>query len=143
MMSKALESPSPDRYGWQRQTIGETYRRICRQPSFPWLAVGDFLDDWRRSALEDRLTLVEDGIIAVESEPSLRRWAAFCSAMVEWLCWQDHLAFPSWTAGAEFHLNEPWFLYPGLALRPWQLASTPAPFKMRNIFGGDHMLDRV
>jgi hypothetical protein len=143
MMSMREESPSTDRYVWQRQTIGETYERIRREPSFPWLAVGDFLDDWRRSAVEDRLGLVESGISPAKSEPALRRWAAFCSAMVEWLCWQDQLTFPSWTTRPEFHLDEPWFLYPGLALRPWQLATTPAPFKLRNIFGGDHMLDRV
>jgi hypothetical protein len=143
MMSQSPDSPRTDRYCWQRQTIGETYRRICRDPSSPWLAVGDFLDDWRRSAPEDRLALVEDGLVLGDPEPVLRRWAAFCSAMVEWLCWQEQLAFPSWTGKAEFRLNEPWFLYPGHALRPWQLASTPAPFKLRNIFGGDHMLDRV
>ena len=143
MTGNSLDSPLTDRYGWQRQTIGETYRRICRAPTFPWLAVGEFLDDWRRSAPQHRLALVADGIEAVDTDPILRRWAAFCAAMVEWLCWQDHLAFPAWTRSPEFHLEEPWFLYPGSALRPWQLANTPTPFKLRNIFGGDHMLDRV
>ena len=82
-MSTSEKGPSIGRYGWRRQTIRETYGRICRELSFPWLAVGDFLDDWRRSAVEDRLELVEDGINAAGSEPRLRRWAAFCSAMVE------------------------------------------------------------
>lgn len=73
MTQRHEESVPATRYGWQRQTIGETYRRICRAPSFPWLAIGDFLDDWRRSAPEDRLALVEDGITAVEAELGLRR----------------------------------------------------------------------
>lgn len=143
MMSEPVASPPSGRYGWHRQTIGETYGRICREPAFPWLAIGDFLDDWRRSAREDRLALIEDGIRPVVSEPDLDRWAAFCAAMVEWLCWQDQLAFPAWTGSPEFGLKEPWFLYPGSALRPWQLANTPAAFKLRNIFGGDQMLARV
>jgi hypothetical protein len=36
-----------------------------------------------------------------------------------------------------------WFLYPGWRLRAWQLAETPVPFRMRNIFGGDRILSRV
>lgn len=107
------------------------------------MAIGDFLDDWRRSAREDRWELVEDGPAVDEQARDMLRWAAFCAAMVEWLCRQDHLPFPSWTSRAEYRLDRPWFLYPGHLLRARQLATTPAPFKMRNIFGGDHMLDRV
>jgi hypothetical protein len=53
------------------------------------------------------------------------------------------LPFPDWTARGEYRLAEPWFLYPGWRLRAWQLFETPAPFRMRNIFGGDRILDRV
>jgi hypothetical protein len=63
--------------------------------------------------------------------------------MVEWLCWQDGLPFPEWTSQASYRLQDPWFLYKGWKLRAWQLATTPTPFRMRNIFGGDRMLDRV
>ncbi|HCI81318.1 MAG TPA: hypothetical protein DHW02_16690 [Ktedonobacter sp.] len=44
---------------------------------------------------------------------------------------------------SQYHLSDPWFLYPGDLLKPWQLATTPTPFRMRKIFGGDHMLDRA
>ncbi len=81
--------------------------------------------------------------IAPAPTPELQRWAAFCAAMVEWLCWQDGLPFPEWTKQESYRLQEPWFLYKGWRLRAWQLATTPTPFKMRNIFGGDRMLDRV
>jgi hypothetical protein len=37
-------------YWWYRQTIKETFDRICDGVS-PWVAIGDFLDEWRRSAL--------------------------------------------------------------------------------------------
>ena len=142
-----------ERYWWHRQTIAETFDRIVAQPEFPWVAIGDFLDEWRRSEREDRLALVEGTIAsrdtiaqpAATTEEALffQRWAAFCAATVEWLCWQSELPWPSWTGREEYHLQAPWFLYPGDLLRPWQLVSTPAPFKMRNIFGGDRFLDRV
>ena len=151
-----LVPPDPDvsaRYWWHRQTIAETFDRIIAQPEFPWVAIGDFLDEWRRSEREDRLALVEGAIASRDTttQPAattdetlfLQRWAAFCAATVEWLCWQSQLPWPSWTDREEYHLQAPWFLYPGDLLRPWQLVSTPAPFKMRNIFGGDRFLDRV
>ncbi len=68
-------------YRWHRQTIAETFECICGGAT-PWVAIGDFLDDWRRSSVEHRYELVEIPI-------------------------------------------------------------APAPFKMRNIYGGDRMLDRV
>ncbi len=132
------------KYRWQRQTMAETFERIRQTPTQPWVALGDFLDDWRRSDRDDRSELVEEPITLKEDDGAeLRRWAAFCAATVEWLCWQDKLPFPSWTNNPLYHLDEPWFLYPGDLLKPWQLATTPTPFRMRKIFGGDHMLDRV
>ena len=128
---------------WQAQTIAETFERICgRNSTTPWVAIGDFLDDWRRTPVEHRGELVTEPIAPVPT-PDLQKWAAFCAARVEWLCWQDGLAFPGWTNQNSYNLQEPWFLYKGWRLRAWQLATTPAPFKMRNIFGGDRMLDRV
>ena len=128
---------------WHRQTMAETFARIAADPAHPWLAIGDFLDDWRFTAVPDRPDLVREGIGPAGDDPELQRWAAFCAATAEWLCWQDRLAFPDWTGATEYVLPEPWFLYPGHLLRAWQLVATPAPFKMRNIFGGDTMLDRV
>ena len=131
------------RHQWQAQTIAETFQRICdMNGNTPWVAIGDFLDDWRRTPVEHRRELVTEPITSAPTS-DLQKWAAFCAAMVEWLCWQDDLAFPGWTKQDIYNLQEPWFLYKGWRLRAWQLATTPAPFKMRNIFGGDRMLDRV
>jgi hypothetical protein len=133
-----------EKYHWHRQTIAETFEGISKgKGGSPWVPIGDFLDDWRRSDVEDRLELVNMGIASAGDDPELLRWAAFCAGMVEWLCWQDHLAFPEWTSNSAYHLPQPWFLYPGDLLRAWQLASTPTPFKMRNIFTGDQVLSRV
>lgn len=156
-MDSSHTSPSPEeqkwspqqapqgqeKYHWQRQTIAETYARIQRDPTQPWVAIGDFLDDWRFTGLQDRAELVQESIGPSGNTLEFVRWAAFCAAMVEWLCWQDGLPFPPWTTREEYRLGEPWFLYPGELLRPWQLATTPTPFKMRNIFGGDQMLERA
>jgi hypothetical protein len=121
-------------YRWHRQTVAETFERICgRNSTTPWVAIGDFLDDWRRSAVEHRRELVVEPIAPT---PDLQKWAAFCAAMVEWLCWQDGLPFPEWTKQKSYRLQEPWFLYKGWRLRAWQLMTTPTPFKMRNIFWG-------
>ena len=130
-------------YQWPRRTIRETYARIASDPKFAWVAIGNFLDDWRGSARSDRPELVTESIQPAGCDRALQRWAAFCAAMVEWLCWQDGLPLPDWTRRAEYCLEEPWFLYPGERLRAWQLVTTPAPFKMRNVFGGEHILDRV
>jgi len=143
---QAEQQPVTDQaqYHWQRQTIAATFERIGRDLDHPWVAIGDFLDDWRFTDAADRPELVREGIGPAAGDAlDLRRWAAFCAAMVEWLCWQDDLPFPVWTSHDEYRLADPWFLYPGDLLRAWQLASTPAPFKMRNIFGGDQMLARV
>ncbi|GAC1369089.1 MAG: hypothetical protein NVSMB44_35910 [Ktedonobacteraceae bacterium] len=128
-------------YHWHRQTIAETFERILKGTT-PWVAIGDFLDDWRRSAVAHRYELVETPIAAAPT-PEMLRWDAFCASMVEWLCWQDDLPFPAWTDQECYVLSEPWFIYDGWRLRAWQLVMTPAAFKTRNIYGGDRMLDRV
>src|SRR5262249_9518945 len=98
---EAEHQPATDRsakYHWQQQTIAATFERIRRDPDHPWVAVGDFLDDWRFTTREDRPELVREGIAPAGGTLDLRRWAAFCAAMVEWLCRQDELPFPTWTS---------------------------------------------
>ncbi|HEV3311646.1 MAG TPA: hypothetical protein VG815_14130 [Chloroflexota bacterium] len=126
------------------QNVGGAYERIAANPASPWVPVGDFLDDWRRTDLSARPNLVANGPdLSHATSLEMTRWGAFLAAAVEWLCRNDGLAFPSWTADRATFLVDPWFLYPGDLLRPWQLATTPTPFRMRNIFGGDRVLDRV
>jgi hypothetical protein len=125
---------------YQPQTATATLQRID-DGTDPWVALGDFLDDWRRTPSTERPGLVTAPLQPV-SEPNAR-WAALISGAVEWLCAQDGLEFPSWTGRPEYRLPEPWFLYPGGRLRAWQLFETPVAFRVRNIFGGDRILDRV
>lgn len=107
----------------------------------PWLAIGQFLDDWKRAPLTERPALVAAPPRSVDGDAL--RWSSLLAASVEWLCAGDGLQFPSWTGNPAYRLLEPWFLYPGWRLRAWQLVDTPAPFKARNIFGGDRILERA
>lgn len=158
----ATRHPTPTntrvQYHWPHQTIGETFSRIGSDLAFPWLAIGDFLDDWCFTAPPDRPSLVQEAIAPVDDaedhgtvsrDGDLSRWAAFCAALAEWLCQRDELPVPEWTQRATYRLAEPWFLYPivpglpGEFLRAWQLEQTPAPFARRNIFGDEQMVSRV
>jgi hypothetical protein len=125
---------------YRPQTAAETLRLI-QDTEDPWVPFCQFLDDWRRLDVGERSALCADAPPAVDGEHV--RWAALLAASVEALCAADRLPFPTWTGRPEYRLKEPWFLYPGWRLRAWQLATTPAPFKMRNIFGGDRILSRV
>lgn len=136
------ESHLPPR---QPRSAAGAWARI-RAGTEPWVAVGDFLDEWRRTPPAERPGLVAEPPALAEEDSALLRWAALLAAAVEWLCWNERptrLDPPAWTSDPRFRLPEPWFLYPGWRLRAMQLADTPAPFKMRNIFGGDRILDRV
>ena len=126
-------------YRWH--TIADTFDQICAKQE-PWVAIGNFLNDWWFYAAEHRRELI-DKPIASASTPDTQRWAAFCAAMVEWLCWEDGLSFPAWTDQECYILSEPWFLYEKWTRRAWLLATTPAPFKMRNIYGGDRMFNHL
>ena len=48
-----------EKYHWHRYTALESFDRI-KKGEDPWVAHGDFLDDWRRSNHEDRLELVNE-----------------------------------------------------------------------------------
>ncbi|MHB1415656.1 MAG: hypothetical protein ACYC1C_10410 [Chloroflexota bacterium] len=125
---------------YRPQTAAETLAQIVAGVE-PWLAIGQFLDDWRETELSARWHLVNEPLPWVKG-PHVR-WAALLAATVDYLCVQDGVPTPSWTKRSEYWLPEPWFLYPGWRLRAWQLAETPVPFRMRNIFGGDRILARV
>lgn len=111
----------------------------------PWVAIGDFLDDWNRSDYDARDQMIREPLSSTDSE-ELARWAALIAAAVDWLAWTaepDRITPPAWVDAPEFILPRPWFLYPGWRLRMHQLVDTPAPFKRRNIYGGDRILARV
>ena len=131
---------NPERMDYRPQSAADTFRLILDGED-PWLAFGQFLDDWRRVAPADRHQLADEDLSVVPDRHV--RWAALLAAAVEWLAVQDGVVPPTWTRRAAYRLPEPWFLYPGWRLRAWQLVETPVAFRSRNIFGGDRILSRV
>jgi hypothetical protein len=127
------------RYGWQRFSIADAWQRI-REGETPWVAIGDFLDDWYRSAVEDRLDLVR---IADLTGGDVR-WAAVCAACVEQLCIQDELPVPLWTKSPQYILATPWYFDAKTPMyRKWLEETSFPAFKARNIMAGDRVLLRA
>jgi hypothetical protein len=125
-----------------RQTAAATIARIVDGTS-GWIALGDFLDDWRRSTASQRTGMIGDAPAWPEGDA--QRWAALVAAAVDALASasEPRLPVPDWVQSPRTVLPEPWFLTPGSAIRMHLLVDTPAPFSARNIFGGDRILSRV
>lgn len=129
---------------YQPDTVSEAFNFIDIGQKTPWIAIGDFLDDfYRAKTTEEKYALVKDPITTNIINPENLRWASFLAAAVDWLCRKYGVATPDWIHRAEYFLKQPWFLYSGWQLRAWLLVSTPPPFLMRNIFCGDRALERV
>ena len=125
-----------------RQTATATIARIAGGTS-GWVALGDFLDDWRRSTPSQRTDMIGDAPAWPEGDA--QRWAALVAAAVDALASasEPRVPLPAWVRSRRTILREPWFLTPGTAIRMHLLVDTPAPFSARNIFGGDRILSRV
>ncbi|HOW68520.1 MAG TPA: hypothetical protein PK256_24850 [Verrucomicrobiota bacterium] len=61
------------------------------------------------------------------------RYDAFLQALAVTLASRLGEAPPHWTSPC-IQLKTPWFATPGLAMRNYLLISSPAPFRMRNLF---------
>jgi hypothetical protein len=119
-----------------------TYQDICRGER-PWVALGNFMNDWFAYAKDQRAQLVAEPIALPESPSSdLLRWAAFCAASVEYLCERYGVSCPSWVHHPAYCLSEPWFDSPGAykpQVRERLIQQTPEPFTRRNIYCGNRM----
>lgn len=117
--------------------LAEAWSHVVDGSSTPRVALGNFLDDWRRlpDALQ-RAALIREPI---PRAPDLERhrWDCFVAATVEYLAVRDRVATPDWVFWDAWTLERPWFLFPYWKLRAWQLVVTPPPWKRRRIFGGD------
>ena len=93
----------------QFQTMTLAYQEIC-QGEEPWVALGNFMNDWFDYAKDRRADLVADPI-ALPALPNSEqlRWASFCAASVEYLCEHYEVPCPSWVHHPVYRLPEPWF----------------------------------
>lgn len=124
--------------GYQYQTIIRTYELICKDES-PWIAIGNFLNDWWFYAVPQRPELIKTPLL-LALDKRTQRWAAFCAAMVDTLCEQCNIRCPDWTKQEQFQLSQPWFYYKASTSRSWLLATTPASFKRHNVYMGNNVL---
>jgi hypothetical protein len=128
----------------QLQTIALTYQQIC-QGEQPWVALGNFMNDWFDYAKERRSELVAVPISLPETlSHETFRWAVFCTASVEYLCDRYEILCPSWVNNPIYCLPEPWFDAPMAhepQVREYLIQQTPEPFTKRNIYCGNRMFD--
>ncbi len=126
------------------QTISLTYEEIC-QGEKPWIALGNFMNDWFDYAKDKRSELVVAPLTLPEKATAEQhRWAVFCAASVEWLCQRYNVPCPLWVHDPIFYLPEPWFDSAGAErpdVRQRLIRQTPEPFTRRNIFCGNRMFD--
>jgi hypothetical protein len=128
------------------QTIKRAYQDM-RDGGDPWVAIGDFSHDWYGNYPESdqRAALVAESIelpqeeISPEQFLSLRQWAAFCAASVEYLCEQAGMVTPEWTNDAQYILSEQEAFYTSpLAYKPRVRErlerEAPPAFKRRRIY---------
>jgi hypothetical protein len=124
------------------QTMALTYQAIS-QGERPWIALGNFMNEWFDYAKDQRTQLIADPLILPEPPGTdALRWAAFCAASVEWLCERYGVPCPSWVHTSAFSLPEPWFDSPGAhkpQVRERLLSQTPEPFTRRNVYCGTRM----
>ena len=123
----------------QLQTVEVAYAEIC-QGEDPWVALGNFMNDWFDHAKDQRDRLVAESLMQPDAPNAhTRRWAAFCAASVDWLCQQYSVPCPVWVHDPSYCLLQPWFYYPQARLHERLMQQTPEPFKRRNIYCGNRM----
>jgi hypothetical protein len=126
------------------QTMAFTYQEIC-QGERPWVALGNFMNDWFDYAKDRRAELVKTPIALPEKPTEEQfRWAVFCAASVEYLCTRYAVPCPAWVYNPLYMLSEPWFDAP-MAHKPevqaYLMEQTPEPFARRNIYCGNRMFN--
>lgn len=126
------------------QTMALSYQEIC-QGEMPWIALGNFMNDWFDYAKERRAELVAEPLTPpAQFDIYTLRWATFCAASTEWLCEKYGVVCPSWVHNPTYTLPEPWFDSPGAhkpEVRERLRQQTPEPFTRRNIYCGNRMFN--
>ncbi len=128
---------------YYRQTAAEAFEKISQGTAEPYRVLGDFLDDFYSATAAERVRMLMTSLPTSAENIKTWRWLVYFVAAIDWLCFHFEMETPKWVRNPIYDLDEPWFLFEGWRLRAWQLAMTPVPFKMRNIFTGDRVLSRV
>ena len=108
---------------------------LCQDWNIFWYALGNFLDDFKRNPLEEKISEPPE-FISLEIN-------AFLAGVAEQLSHQYQLTVPLWVYRKEYRLKEPFFPS-GLKgdYRIFVLKESPVAFKARNIFVDSDVLSR-
>ena len=71
MTSTTLRDREPTRTGYRLETVSQAFERV-QHGEDPWIAIGDFLDDWGRAEKDKRRLLVSAPIILKLDDPEIK-----------------------------------------------------------------------
>jgi hypothetical protein len=120
---------------YQPQTMCMTFGEICKGER-PWIALGNFLNDWFANAVDRRAELVAEALPDAPDDENSQRWAAYCASSVEYLCHRYNVQCPEWVSDDRYVLKEAWYCHEEPHRREDLIASTPVEFRKRNIYSG-------
>lgn len=112
----------------ERALAGEDWR----------LAVRDFLDDFARTAPDERQRLLDDEPPAFDEAGD-----AYLAALAEHLAFHHDLLRPGWCVDPSRFLRRMWFASEAPGLRATAIQQSPAAFRRRGLFIGSTTLQRV
>lgn len=124
--------------------MAQAYREICAGV-MPWVAIGNFTNEWFEYARDQREQLIAESPVLPETLTAEQwSWAVFCAASVEWLCSRYEVACPVWVSNPAYTLAEPWYSFdmPGAykpRVREHLIQTAPESFRRRNIYCGDRV----
>jgi hypothetical protein len=134
------------------QTLARSYEEILdRVPGYPWVPLGNFMQDFFRNFPDERAELLADPPQVrrqwssgnqSEEEREAQQWTVFCAASAEYLAHKYGLVCPAWVHDPVYApLSEPWYFAPMAYkkenVRQRAERTTPLEFARRNIYCGD------
>lgn len=120
-------------YQGHYQTMRLSFEEIC-QGKYPWVPLGNFMNDWYANHFDERERLVIDPL-----PEKYQQWAAFCAASVRWFCSTYEIPCPSWVDNSKYVLSEPWYMncLPAYWEKQWK--ETAEEFRHHNVYCGNRV----